>query len=86
MKMLVSKDMERNGCLDSDGLAMALLQYQNIADTDLGLSPAQILFSRMLRDGVLVKPGKYAPRRDWVFTVQARELALAKRHVTREEG
>ena len=48
----------------------------------IGLSPAQIVFGRELRDTMPFKPGKGAMHKEWRVTAEDREKALAKRHVT----
>ena len=74
----MSKNVGRNCTLDTDRLAMALLQYRNTPDRDLRLSPVHILFARKLNNVVPVKPGDYTPKKEWLLTARARELALAK--------
>ena len=70
------------GCsLDTDALGRALLAHRNTPDPLTGLSPAQIIFGRKLRDFNPCSPGKYKPRAEWRLVAHDREIALAKRHV-----
>ena len=56
MKRLLQDIITVNGDLDSDAYACAVLQYRNTLDPDNGISPAQILFGRPIRDMLPFKP------------------------------
>ena len=71
--------------MDTDAFAAAMLTYRNTPCRFLGVSPAQILFARKLRDGVCVAPEQLKLRAEWVLTAEQREQALAKRHAAGEE-
>ena len=58
VKRFVEESMEPGGNLNKDQLAKAMLTYKNMPCRFLGLSPAQILFARMLRDKLPVEPAK----------------------------
>ena len=85
IKRLIASNTGAAGTLDTDGLAAALLTYRNTPDRDTGLSPAQVLFARKLRDTVPVSKEGLKLRPDWVLTLDRREEALAKRHKLRGE-
>ena len=83
VKRLIARNTGSRGDLNTDALAMALLQHRNTPDRDTGRLPAQVLFSRKLRDAVPVKPEDLRIRPEWVLTSEAREKALARRHAVR---
>ena len=51
-KRLLQCNIGPNGTLDTDEVVRALLQLRNTPDRDAGLSPAEILFGRPLRDAM----------------------------------
>ena len=74
------------GTLDTDKFARALLAHHNCPDEVLGgLSPAQIIFGRQLRDHLPAQVNKYKPRSEWRLEADLRERALAKRHRSMEK-
>lgn len=79
-KRLIRDNTGGRGELNNDRFARALAQYRNTPDQDVGLSPAQILFGRHLRDHMPVLPDQYRPRREWLMMAEDRERALAQRH------
>ena len=85
MKRLIAENTGPGGTLDTDKMLRAMLQYRNTPDPDTGLSPAEIIFGRQIRDFTPVLPGKYKPRDGWVRTLERREEALSRRHVKDHE-
>ena len=82
MKRLMRDNTGPRGRLVNDAFARALLMFRNTPMQGVGLSPAQIVFGRELRDTMPFKPGKGAMREEWRVTAEDRERALAKRHHT----
>ena len=62
-----------------------MMEYRNTPDRDTGLSPAQVVFGRQMRDFIPVKKEAYMPRKEWLLDAEQRELALAKRHLLKRE-
>ena len=57
----------------------ALLHHRNTPCAITGLSPAQILFGRVLRDFLPLQPGKFLPRQEWRQAAETRAIAYSKR-------
>ncbi|KAK3875648.1 hypothetical protein Pcinc_019502 [Petrolisthes cinctipes] len=58
MKRLLTSHTDANGSPDTEAVAAGLLQYRNTPDPQTGMSPAQIVFSRNLRDLLPIAPEK----------------------------
>ena len=56
MKLLLTSHTDAQGPLDTEAVAAGLLQYHNTPDPDSGLSPAQIIFGKPMRDLMPVMP------------------------------
>ena len=84
-KRMLRENVTNTGSLDTDSFKRALLTHRNTPDRDTGMSPAQVIFGRPIRDFIPVKPNMYKPRKEWLLTSDMRELALAKRHGKQEE-
>ena len=82
IKRLMRDNTGPRGELDNDAFARVLLMFRNTSMQGIGLSPAQIVFGRELRDTMPFKPGKGAMHKEWRVTAEDREKALDKRHVT----
>ena len=85
MKRLIRDNSNSDGSLDNDRALMAIMQYRNTPDRDTGLSPAQVIFGRNLRDFLPAPQTRYKPQKQWIMLREDREKALAKRAVTNME-
>ena len=78
-KRLIRDNLSQTGSLDTDSLARAILQHRNSPCPITGLSPAQIVFGRVLRDFLPLQPGKFIQRPEWQQAAEAREKSYSKR-------
>ena len=69
-----------NGTLDNNKTTQAILQYRNTPLLHIGLSPAQILLHRQLRDHVPNHPSNYHLHKQWVISAKQREDLLSVRN------
>ena len=76
-KRLIMGNTSPNGSLDNDKVTRAILQYRNTPLEDCGLSPAQLLLHRQLKDGVPSVPSLYKPDPQWIQAAQRREFDAA---------
>ena len=79
-KRIVLDNVATNGSLNTDKTARAILQYRNTPIQGLGLSPAQLLLHRQLRDCIPAHPSLYKPHKEWVTAGYQREAMLSKRN------
>ena len=79
-KRILAGNTSPNGSLDNDKVAKALLQYRNTPLPEIGLSPAQLLLHRQLRDSIPANPKLYLPNKSWVISADEREKAFSLRN------
>ena len=84
-KRLILDNISSDGSLNTDRVARALLIHHNQTDPLTGLSPAEIIFGRRLRDHMPLQPQKFQPRAEWRLEADLREKAFAKRHLLKHE-
>ena len=80
-KRIVLDNSKSDGSSDLDNVARALMQHRNTPDSEYGISPAQMVFGRPIRDFLLVRPGDFSPSEVWIDDREKRELAMRKRFV-----
>ena len=84
-KRLLRSNMNDRGDLNTVAVTRALLEYRNTPDRDTGLSPAQLLYGRQLKDFLPSKPNNLKVpktenfRQEWKDIADWREKALARR-------
>ena len=79
-KRLIRDCTGHQGSLDNDMAAQAILQYRNTTIQGIGLSPAQLLLHRRLRDYIPSHPHLYKPHLEWIAAAQKRKKMLSKRN------
>ena len=84
-KRVLRANTSITGELDNVAVTRAMLQHRNTPDRDIGMSPAQLLYGRQLRDFLPGKPQDYVRprwsdlRQEWQDIAGWREQALARR-------
>jgi hypothetical protein len=79
-KRLLHENTAIDGSLNSDNACRALLQYRNTPIKHIGMSPAQLLYHRSLRDGVPMDSQALRPSKVWIEAAKKREDALSRRN------
>ena len=77
-KRIIRDNTRADGSLDNDRSVRAILQHRNTPLKDLGMSPAQLLLHRELRDHVPANPSHYELHKDWVLAAKEREKLHAR--------
>ena len=78
-KRMIRNNLSQTGSLNTDKMTRALLQHRNTPCAITGLSPAQIIFGRVLRDFLPLQPNKFIPRLEWRQAANTRASAYSKR-------
>ena len=79
-KRIISGNTGAQGSLDNDSLVRAILEYRNTPIQNIGLSPAQLLLHRRLRNFISSQPTLYNPHTDWIVAAKNREIILSRRN------
>ena len=79
-KRLIMSNTGPRGSLNTDKVVQAVLQYRNTPIQNIGLSPAQLLLHRHLRDSIPQKRALYKPHAEWIQAAEVREQLLSKRN------
>ena len=80
VKRMLRENIGPHGSLDTDKMARALLAYRNTPSKDLGVSPAQILYGRALRDHLPMPREFLQQRKEWILLKAEREKALSTKY------
>jgi hypothetical protein len=77
---ILMNNLGPGGTINTDNASKALLQYRNTPLKGVGLSPAQILFHRNLRDSIPVDPQSLRTHKTWLIAANNRERAFEQQH------
>ena len=78
-RILLGNINRTTGELDTDAATAAIMTHRNTPNQMTGVSPAETLFGHPIRDHLPSHPTKM--RKEWDTIYDAREKALAKRHL-----
>lgn len=79
-KKILRDTVGPGGTIDNDRFSRAILQYRNTPIQGFGVSPAQLLFCRDLRDFVPSHPQHYRLNNKWIELADKREAMLSDRN------
>ena len=79
-KRIITSYVSTSDPLNHTRLAQAILEHRNTPLPDLNLSPAQLLFHRVLRDKIPNHPMHYHLHKDWILTSRQREVLFQKKN------
>ena len=85
-KRIILQNTNPDGSLNNDQAARAILQQRNTPLRDIGLSPAQLLLHRQLKDSIPTNPKLLRPHKDWIISAENREKAFAHRNMNIENA
>lgn len=80
-KRILMDCIDGYGRLRHDRAARAMMTHRNTPHQDLGLSPAEMLYGRTIKDHLPILREKHQIHKRWRETKELRERAMAKRHV-----
>ena len=82
MKRLIMENTGKGGNIDSDKIAVALLQYRNTPLKGENKSPAQLLLGRKLRDSIPQSPKGYEISNQWQYFLRQREVSMSEKNAS----
>ena len=77
-KKIIRDNTNNDGSLNNDKAVRAILQHRNTPIPVLGLSPAQLLLHRQLRDALPTNPKHYKLHKEWIISASQREEACGE--------
>ena len=85
-KRILADNTDSYGRLCHDRAARSLLTHRNTPVQDLNISPAMMLYGRVIKDHLPILQDKYQIHKQWRETSRYRETAMAKRHIRNEKN
>ena len=84
-KRVLADNIDSYGRLCEDRAAMSLLTHRNTPVQGLDMSPAMMLYGRVIKDHLPALQEKYRIHKRWSEISRYREMAMAKRHIANEK-
>ena len=84
-KRTLIDDTDGYGRLRHDLAALAMMTHRNTPHQDLGLSPAEMLYGREIRDYLPILRDKYQIHKRWRKIRELRERVMAMRHLLNQK-
>ena len=84
-RRIITDNTDCYGNLDVDAFQRAALNHRNTPSPDSGISPAQCIFGRPIKDFIPIPRDQYKPHHTWSDTLDRREEALRNRHQRMQE-
>ena len=80
MKRLLQSNTGRNGSVNTDNVAKALLQYRTPPPPlcEINLSSAELALGRPLRDSIPLPPVRYRINPKWALHLRQREIQMSR--------
>ena len=83
-KRILADSTDSSGRLNHDRVARSLLTHRNTPVQDLNMSPAIMLYGRIIKDHLPALRENYRRRPQWDEIAELREAAMARRHMRNE--
>ena len=83
-KRIILNNTNQDGSLNNDRAVKAILQHRNTPIPELGLSPAQLLLHRQLRDSIPSNAKRLQLHKEWIMSAEEREKAFSRRNTAIE--
>ena len=84
-KRILADNIDSSGRICQDRATRAFLNHRNTPVQDLNMSPAKMLYGRVIKDHLPALRDKYPIRKEWKEIGEMRERAMAKRHMRQEQ-
>ena len=80
-QQIIQENTSKDGFINYDNIAKAIMQYCNTPLPNVSLSPAHTLFHRELHDFTLSHPTHHQLHKGWIVSQEQREYIAAKQNI-----
>ena len=84
-KQIIRENTSKDGFINNDNIAKAIMQYCNTPLPNVSLSSAHTLFHRELHDFTLSHPTHHQLHKGWIASQEQREYIAAKQNIKHTE-